>query len=48
MADIAFASIAFVGQCYKGAIQTYLTLQCCIEFSNISTKLILQLDLQRT
>ncbi|KAF9461249.1 prion-inhibition and propagation-domain-containing protein [Collybia nuda] len=47
MADVAFASIAFVGQCYKCAIQAYLTLQRCIEFSNTSAKLILKLDLQR-
>lgn len=48
MADLAFASIAFVGQCYQGAIQAYFTLQRCIEFSDTSAKLIVKLDLQRT
>jgi hypothetical protein len=47
MADVAFAAIAFVGQCYSGAIQAYLTLQRCIEFSDTSAKLLLQLDVQR-
>ncbi|TFK42009.1 prion-inhibition and propagation-domain-containing protein [Crucibulum laeve] len=47
MAELLIGTIAFVGQCYSGAIQAYLTLQRCIEFPDTSGKLILQLEVER-
>ncbi|KAJ7117647.1 prion-inhibition and propagation-domain-containing protein [Mycena epipterygia] len=40
--------IGLLGQCYNGAVQTYLLIQTVVDFPETAAKLVIQLEVERT